>query len=55
VNLLEEPDAGNLQVRFCDNLVPPGNQAANGENRPQPKYREKPVYSTPKRHLIERR
>jgi hypothetical protein len=25
---------------------PPGNQAANRENKPQPKYRKKPVYST---------
>jgi hypothetical protein len=27
-------------------VAPPGNQAANGENKHQPKYREKPVYST---------
>lgn len=27
-------------------LAPPGNQAANGENKHQPKYLKKPVYST---------
>jgi D-alanine-D-alanine ligase-like ATP-grasp enzyme len=27
-------------------VAPPGNQAANRENKPQPKYLEKPVYST---------
>jgi hypothetical protein len=27
-------------------VTPPGNQAANGENKHQSKYREKPVYST---------
>jgi len=27
-------------------VAPPGNQAANGENKPQPKYLKKPVYST---------
>jgi len=27
-------------------VAPPGNQAANGENKHQPKYRKKPVYST---------
>ena len=27
-------------------MAPPGNQAANGENKYQPKYWEKPVYST---------
>jgi hypothetical protein len=46
VNLLEEPDAANLQVRFCEGLgptdtwcnivAPPGNQAVNGENKHQP-------------------
>jgi len=27
-------------------VSPPGNQAVNGENKHQPVYREKPVYST---------
>ena len=27
-------------------MAPPGNQAVNGENKHQPKYRKKPVYST---------
>jgi len=27
-------------------VAPPGNQAANGENKHQPVYRKKPVYST---------
>ena len=46
VNLFEEPDAGNPQVRFCegpgptdtrlDNVAPPGSQAANKENKSQP-------------------
>jgi len=27
-------------------VAPPGNQAANGENKYQPEYWEKPVYST---------
>jgi len=27
-------------------VVPTGNQAAKGENKQQPKYLEKPVYST---------
>jgi len=27
-------------------MTPPGNQVVKGENKPQPKYREKPVYLT---------
>jgi len=30
----------------------PGKQAANGENIHQPKYREKPVYSTQKSNTV---
>ena len=55
--LYEEPDVGKLLVRFCeghgvqlmygrDIVAPPGNQAANRENKHQPKYLKKPVYST---------
>jgi hypothetical protein len=32
----------DTRLKYC----PPGNQAAIGENKSQPVYREKPVYST---------
>jgi hypothetical protein len=31
---------------WLNNVAPLGNQAVNGENKHQPVYREKPVYST---------
>jgi hypothetical protein len=34
-------------------LAPPGNQAANGENKHQPVYRKKPVHSTQKKWIVE--
>jgi hypothetical protein len=48
---------GNPLVRFwegpghnrrygCNIVAPPGNQAANRENKPQPAARKAPVYST---------
>ena len=35
-------------------MAPPGNQAVNGENKHQPAYREKPVYSTQLQFMIPR-
>jgi hypothetical protein len=34
------------RIHGWNNVAPPGNQAVNGENKHQPKYLKKPVYST---------
>ena len=37
---------GNNRRYGCNIVAPPGNQAANRENKPQPAARKAPVYST---------